>query len=303
MAVTLAACARCEEIEVGRLVGSRRGQRGTKRPLKRPYYTPSATETQTRPIPGPTIGEKNFFGDITFAGPDNGDGGFLLLPPNYKGDVPEGYFVFRSATNNVFISLRAFYEDPNDLRPPVSRIEQAKVHPLDGKTNVKPMQCPDVSGVPANMLPRGDASAFEQLKMLIDSEPDSIADPDWLGMLATLGLIKGKPFNPDSNTKAILQRAANTAYKMSRMIDFEESVDGVSCLVYPDRHWTNPWASGAPFDFVWTRPEAGYQCPELEDQFLHKLLFDQPWHVVADAGQGCKLHDRLQRQRRLTFVR
>ena len=48
MAVTLAACARCEEIEVGRLVGSRPGQRGTKRPLGRRHYTPSASETQTR---------------------------------------------------------------------------------------------------------------------------------------------------------------------------------------------------------------------------------------------------------------
>ena len=48
MAVALAACARCEEIEVGRLVGSRRGQRGTKRPLGRGYSTPSTSETQTR---------------------------------------------------------------------------------------------------------------------------------------------------------------------------------------------------------------------------------------------------------------
>jgi hypothetical protein len=33
------------------------------------------------------------------AGPDKGKGGkFLLLPPGYTGEVPEGYFVFRSKT-------------------------------------------------------------------------------------------------------------------------------------------------------------------------------------------------------------
>ena len=31
--------------------------------------------------------------------PDRGEGGkYLLLPPNYTGDVPEGYFVVRSST-------------------------------------------------------------------------------------------------------------------------------------------------------------------------------------------------------------
>jgi hypothetical protein len=57
-----------------------------------------------RPIPGPKIGNTAFFGDVGFAGPDGGKGGkFLLLPPGYKGAVPQGYFPYRSATNNVFV--------------------------------------------------------------------------------------------------------------------------------------------------------------------------------------------------------
>jgi hypothetical protein len=52
----------------------------------------------------------SFFGDVGFFGPDKGKGGkFLLLPPGYKGTVPKGYFVYRSATKNVFVFLRAFY--------------------------------------------------------------------------------------------------------------------------------------------------------------------------------------------------
>ena len=80
-----------------------------------------------RPIPGPTIDGKTFFGDVGLPGPDGGKGGkFLLLPPGYQGEVPEGYFVYHSATNNVFIFLRSFYEDPKNLTPAVQLMEGRK---------------------------------------------------------------------------------------------------------------------------------------------------------------------------------
>jgi hypothetical protein len=73
-----------------------------------------------RPIPGPTIDGHEFFGDVGLPGPDAGKGGnFLILPPGYEGEVPEGYFVYRSGTNNVFVFLRSFYQDPADLKPAV----------------------------------------------------------------------------------------------------------------------------------------------------------------------------------------
>ena len=41
-------------------------------------------------------------------GHDKGEGGkFLVLPPGYEGDVPEGYFVFESKTYGVWLALRA----------------------------------------------------------------------------------------------------------------------------------------------------------------------------------------------------
>jgi hypothetical protein len=44
-----------------------------------------------RPITGPTLDGKMYLGDIGLPGPDKGKGGdFLILPPGYKGDVPEG---------------------------------------------------------------------------------------------------------------------------------------------------------------------------------------------------------------------
>ena len=141
-----------------------------------------------RPIP---VDGGKFFGDVGLPGPDGGKGGkFLLLPPGYKGAVPEGYFVYRSATNNVFIFLRSFYEDPKNLTPAVALIEQSKIYPLNGEANAKPMKFPDASGVPSNMLPASDGSAFDQLKQLVDSEGANLADPDALGMLARMGKLR-----------------------------------------------------------------------------------------------------------------
>jgi hypothetical protein len=196
-----------------------------------------------RPIP---VDGGKFFGDVGFFGPDEGKGGkFLLLPPGYEGEVPQGHYVYRSGTFNVFIFLRAFYKDPKNLAPAVALMEEAKIYPLNGKETAKPMKFPDASGVPANMLPISDGSAFEALKLLVDAEGGNLAGPDWLGMLATIGIIKDKPFTPDAHTREILDRAAKTGYKTSRVIGLEDDfVGGISYRVYPDRHWLNPMADG-----------------------------------------------------------
>src|SRR5215831_17639530 len=74
-----------------------------------------------RPIP---VDGGEFAGDVGLAGPDVGKGGkFLILPPGYESNVPQGYFVYRSGTNNVFVFLRSFYQDPKDLVPAVKVME------------------------------------------------------------------------------------------------------------------------------------------------------------------------------------
>jgi hypothetical protein len=247
-----------------------------------------------RPIP---VDGGKFFGDIGLPGPDGGKGGkVLLLPPGYKGSVPSGYFVYRSSTNNVFIFLRAFYQDPNDLSPPDNLIQQSKIYPLNGQASAKPLTFPDASGVPVNMLPMSDATAFDALKTLIDSEPNSIADPDWLGMMATLGIVKGQPFNPDAKTRTILDRAAKTGYKMSRAVGFDTTVAGRSFLIYPDRKcWLNPLADatpdnpGGPFSsLAWTRRDGGYTDLETRIWFFTNYYSISPGMISQIPGKGAK---------------
>jgi hypothetical protein len=107
----------------------------------------------------------------------------------YGGEVPHGYFVYRSPTNNVFVFWRAFFRDPNQLTEPVELIEKTRIYPLGKKEAAKPMQFPDGSCVPVNMLFPSDGSYFEMLSRFIDSEAVEPADVDWRGMLAAIGII------------------------------------------------------------------------------------------------------------------
>lgn len=245
-----------------------------------------------RPIP---VDGGKYFGDIGFFGPDEGKGGkILILPPGYKGEVPKGYFVYRSGTNTVFVFLRSFFKDPKNLTPAVERLEQSKIYPLGKKDSAKAMKFPDASGVPANMLPRSDASAFDQLKYLVDTEGTNLASPDWLGMLAGLGIVKGKPFNPDARTRAILGAAAKTAYKTSRVIGFENAVSGLSFRVYPDRRWVNPFADGTPDnpggvnDFNWMRPKEGYRDLDARIWMFTDYYSLSPGMISQTPGKGAK---------------
>jgi hypothetical protein len=248
-----------------------------------------------RPIPGPTVDGKAMLGDVGFFGPDKGKGGkFLLLPPGYDKPVPEGYFVYRSGTNNVFVFLRSFYQDPTNLKPAVDTMEATKISPLGGQANAKPMHFPDASGVAANMLPRSDVSAFDQLKQLVDSEVANLASPDGLGMLASIGIVKGRPFNPDASTRTMLDQAARTGYRMSRVIGREESVGGRSLRLYPDRRWLNPFADGTPsnpsgsLDLAWNNAKGGFLDLDSRIWMFTDYYSISPGMVSQTPGAGAK---------------
>ncbi|WP_430408221.1 DUF1254 domain-containing protein [Flavobacterium olei] len=47
-----------------------------------------------------------------------------MLPPDYTGSIPEGFYVYRSRTYGVFVFWRGFFKDPKDLKGSVSVLEK-----------------------------------------------------------------------------------------------------------------------------------------------------------------------------------
>jgi hypothetical protein len=126
---------------------------------------------------------------VGLPGPDRGEGGkYLILPPDYSGEVPTGYYTYRSGTYGVFVFWRGFFKNPKQLEEPVRVMERTQIYPLGKKETAKPMQFPDASGVPANMLYPEDGTAFDMLARFIDHEYVDPAHMYMRGMAAELGI-------------------------------------------------------------------------------------------------------------------
>jgi hypothetical protein len=95
--------------------------------------------------------------DVGAVGPDAARGGlYLLLPPEYDGEIPKGYFAFKSKTYNVFLFFRTIMpkgENGPDPKRAVALAELTRIYPLwASEKDVKPMQFPNGSGKRINMM-------------------------------------------------------------------------------------------------------------------------------------------------------
>jgi hypothetical protein len=67
----------------------------------------------------------------------------------------------------------------------------------------------NISGVPNNTVHANDFHFYEEVNDIVQEEPSEALDPETLGLLAAIGIEKGKPFKPDARMKKILTDAAS----------------------------------------------------------------------------------------------
>jgi hypothetical protein len=185
-----------------------------------------------------------YVGDIGNAGPDRGKGGkFLLLPPGYTGEVPEGYFVMRSKTyGNVFL-WRGFIIN-GSTKPVVEATKKfAKVYLLAEAKTPPPMKFTNVSGKAFNTIHANDFTFFEEVNHVVQEEPNDALDPETLGVLASIGIEKGKPFAPDERMKKILTESAAVGNATARAIVFKSRLK--DAYFYPESAWCTPFVGGS----------------------------------------------------------
>jgi hypothetical protein len=186
-----------------------------------------------------------FVTDLGNAGPDHGQGGkYLLLPPGYTGDVPDGYFVVRSPTYGNFMFFRGFIVD-GDLRPAVENAKRNfRVHPLARVANPPEMDFVNISGVASTMVFASDASFFDLVATVVREEPLDAVDPETRGLLASIGIRKDGPFAPDARMRGILAEAAAVGNATARAITF--STRDPDAYLYPKSAWKVLWIGNDP---------------------------------------------------------
>jgi len=173
----------------------------------------------------PARPDAKFFGsihDIWFipledfgpAGADKGKGGkYLVLPPGYTGEVPDGYIVLRSSSYLHWIPGRTIPRDKGQKGwdAAVDYIKQLKIYPLSQSDNPPKQKFIDGSRKKYAALPMFDLNDFKMIDRLVQEEPVQEHDMVMLGMLAGIGIQKGKKFDPSPEVVAILERAAKDA--------------------------------------------------------------------------------------------
>ena len=187
--------------------------------------------------------------DFGNAGPDKGQGGkFLILPPGYEGDVPEGYHVARSQTYGNWVAWRGFQVN-GSTRPAIEATrKQFRIYPLSQKDNPPAMNFIDVSGVPHNTIHRMDFGYWEEVNEAIQAEPLTGISPEIRGLLSSIGIEKGKKFNPDQRMTKILTEAAKIGSVTARALTARPR-DQRHYLYPGERIWTNPFIQGR-YDFL-----------------------------------------------------
>ncbi len=160
--------------------------------------------------------------DVGLPGPDGDKGGkFLLLPPDYDGEVPSsGYHVLQATMNNHNLLVRGILVN-NDVADAVARVRKTKIYPWSERENPKPNKFVSISGKLIDTTPPAGLDYWARLAAVINNNPVQEHDRFFMAMLKPLGIEKGKPFHPDARQTAILEEAADLADAMARNVMYE----------------------------------------------------------------------------------
>lgn len=185
-----------------------------------------------------------YVADFGRLGPDNGKGGkFLILPPGYKGPVPEGYHVARTNTYGNWVIWRGFQVDGSTKTAVDATKKFFKVYPLSQKDNPPKMNFVNASGKFVNTIHRMDHKIFDEINAVVQAEPGFGQNPEILGVLSSIGIKKGQPFKPDERMKKIMTDAATAGAVTVKTIWSTPRDD--MFFFYPGKsNWLNPFPGG-----------------------------------------------------------
>ncbi len=149
-------------------------------------------------------------------------------------------------TYGNWLALRSFLVDGSP-KPGVESVKtNLKIYQLSEAANPPAIKFANASGVPANFVAPGDYSFWALLNQVIQEEPSSGSDPTTLGLFASIGISKGKPFNPDERMKKILTDAANIGAVTARTLAFK--IREPEAYFYPSSSWRLPFFGGYKFE-------------------------------------------------------
>jgi hypothetical protein len=212
-------------------------------------------------------------------GADAGKGGkYLLVPPGYASPIPAGYIVLRPATFGSYALLRSNLKSHGaaDVAKSVAYGKRIKVYPFAQAGAPAETVFTDAADVLFDATIRYDASFFESLDRIVQAEPWLERDRAMIDPLRTLGIEKGKPFNPDAKTRATLAAGAQEARAW-----LEARYDAGLPPFYPGSHWTGP-----TFPELIEAAQKSFSEPDKYPVDLRGLTYSYAYIGIKRLGAG-----------------
>ena len=178
--------------------------------------------------------------DVGPAGVDKGKGGkYLILPPDYKEKVPDGYIAMPSGNYQTYALLRSNLKSKSDadIAAAVAYGKRIKLYPLSQAKNPPATTFIDALNVVFDASIPYDLRFFESLDRMVQSEPWLRRDMAMIDDLKTIGIEKGKPFNPDTKLQQALKKGIAEAHAW---LDNQYDMFFSTTAEYPGSHWALP---------------------------------------------------------------
>jgi hypothetical protein len=221
--------------------------------------------------------------DMGMPGPDRGKGGkYLILPPGYEGQEPDGYFIARSTSYINWVILRGFLVDGKPDAASKMYREGLKVYPLMDAANPPAMKFINASGKAFNTIHANNYEFYEELDDVIQREPISFLDPELRGLFASIGIQRGKKFAPDARMKEILEDAVEVGNATARAIAFKTR--DKDAFVYEGSHWEYGCLGG---DYQWLKDGGnGGRFLDARTRFFYAATVNTPAMALKMVGAG-----------------
>jgi hypothetical protein len=224
---------------------------------------------------------QRFVGNMGVTGPDKGKGGkYLVIPPGYTGDIPTGYYVLKSPTYRNFLFLRGSIA--NGLEAATDNFKKGlRIYPLKDAANPAPTELVNMSGRTFQTIFPSTLEYYEMLNTIVQGEPDDAIDAEVRGELAAIGIVNGKPFNPDARMKKLLTEAATLGDAAGRSITYAPRIAGVE--IYP--------GTGMNWDMGYANKNTSFEADGIMDLDARTFFYFNaggvtPAMAVTHAGAG-----------------
>ena len=217
--------------------------------------------------------------DIGPAEVDEGKGArCLILPPGYEDPVPAGYLPLRADTYQGYGLIRSVLRSGSDadIAQAIRYAKRIKLYPLARADDPPGTEWVDATGELFDAAIPYDLRFFQALNQVVQAEPFLHRDRVMINQLRTVGIERGKPFDPDPEAQQILSAAVADAHAWINA-EFEN-------YFHPFNPGTR-WAIPIPPEMI-TATEANFEQPDAYPVDVRGVAYHFGFFSSKHLGKG-----------------